>query len=61
MENRHLPLTENPENFTNSEVAGGLVFGNLLILSLLAPDATTKVAEGFRELVNDAVISQSSH
>ena len=27
-------LTENPRNFTNREVAGGLVFGNLLVLSL---------------------------
>ena len=50
-------LAENPENFTNSEVAGGLVFGNLLILSLLAPDATTKVAEGFREIVGHSLLS----
>src|SRR5438045_9704857 len=28
-------LNENPRNLTRSEVAGGLVFGNLLVLSLL--------------------------
>jgi cytochrome P450 len=50
-------LVENPGNFTNKEVAGGLVFGNLLVLSLLAPNATTKVAEGFREFVGDSLLS----
>ena len=28
-------LTKNPRNFTNREVSGGLIFGNLLVLSLL--------------------------
>ncbi len=34
-------LTENPRNFTNREVAGGLIFGNLLVLTLLARNFTS--------------------
>jgi cytochrome P450 len=50
-------LTENPRNFTNREVAGGLVFGKLLIFSLLARTFTNKVAEGLRELVGDWLLT----
>jgi cytochrome P450 len=50
-------LTENPRNFTNREVAGGLVFGKLLLFSLLARTFSNKVAEGLRELVGDWLIT----
>ena len=43
-------LTENPRNFTNREVAGGLIFGNLLVLcqfGTLPADLTRKSMELF--------------
>src|SRR5437588_7497805 len=44
-------LTENPRNFTNREVAGGLIFGNLLVLSLLARSSSHMVTQGLHDLV----------
>lgn len=46
-------LTENPGNFTNREVAGGLIFGKLFLFSLLTPMFSDKVAEGMHDLVGD--------
>src|SRR5205085_5751167 len=50
-------LTENPRNFTSREVAGGLVFGKLLILSLLARNLTSKVTQGLHSLVGDSLLT----
>jgi len=50
-------LTENPRNFTNREVAGGLIFGNLLVLSLLARSFTDKVTQGLHDLVGDSLLT----
>jgi cytochrome P450 len=50
-------LTENPRNFTNREVAGGLVFGNLLVLSLLAHSFTDKVTQGLHDIVGDGLLT----
>ena len=50
-------LTENPRNFTNREVAGGLIFGNLLVLSLLARSFTDKVTQGLHDLVGDGLLT----
>lgn len=50
-------LTENPRNFTNREVAGGLVFGKLLLFSLLTRTSSHKVTEGLRKLVGDGLIT----
>src|SRR3989440_3083386 len=50
-------LTENPRNFTNREVAGGLVFGNLLVLSLLARSFTNKITQGLHDLVGDGLLT----
>jgi cytochrome P450 len=50
-------LTENPRNFTNREVAGGLIFGNLLVLTLLAPNFTAKVTKGLQDLVGDGLLT----
>lgn len=50
-------LTENPRNFTNREVAGGLVFGKLFLFSLLARTFSNKVAEGLRDLVGDWLLT----
>jgi cytochrome P450 len=50
-------LTENPHNFTSREVAGGLVFGNLLVLSLLARNFTNKITQGLHELVGDGLLT----
>ena len=50
-------LTENPRNFTNREVAGGLIFGNLLILTLLARNFTGKVTQGLHDLVGDGLLT----
>lgn len=50
-------LTENPRNFTNREVAGGLVFGKLLLFSLLARTFSNKVTEGMRDLVGDWLLT----
>ena len=50
-------LTENPRNFTNREVAGGLVFGNLLVLSLLSRTFTNKVTQGLHDIVGDGLLT----
>lgn len=50
-------LTENPGNFTNREVAGGLIFGNLLVLTLLARNFTSKVTQGLHDLVGDGLLT----
>jgi cytochrome P450 len=50
-------LTENPRNFTNREVAGGLIFGNLLVLTLLARNFTNKVTQGLHDLVGDGLLT----
>jgi cytochrome P450 len=50
-------LTENPRNFTNREVAGGLIFGNLLVLTLLARNFTNKVTHGLHDLVGDGLLT----
>src|SRR6185312_9839926 len=50
-------LTENPRNFTNREVAGGLVFGNLLVLSLLSRSFTDKVTQGLHDIVGDGLLT----
>jgi cytochrome P450 len=50
-------LTENPRNFTNREVAGGLVFGNMLVLSLLARSFTDKVTQGLHDIVGDGLLT----
>ena len=50
-------LTENPRNFTSREVAGGLVFGNLLVLSLLARSFTNKITQGLHDLVGDGLLT----
>jgi cytochrome P450 len=50
-------LSENPGNFTSREVAGGLVFGNLLVLSLLQRSLTNKVTQGLQDLVGDGLLT----
>lgn len=50
-------LMENPRNFTSREVAGGLVFGNLLVLSLLARTFTNKVTQGLHDLLGDGLLT----
>lgn len=50
-------LTENPRNFTNREVAGGLVFGNMLVLSLLARNFTHEVTGGLEALLGDGLLT----
>lgn len=50
-------LTENPRNFTNREVAGGLIFGKLFLFSLLARTFSNKVTEGVRDLVGDWLLT----
>ncbi len=50
-------LTENPRNFTNREVAGGLIFGNLLVLSLLARNFTDKAIQGLQDIVGDGLLT----
>lgn len=50
-------LAENPRNFTNREVAGGLVFGNLLLFSLLARTFSNQVAEGLSQMVGDFLLT----
>lgn len=53
-------LTENPRNFTNREVAGGLIFGKLFLFSLLTPSFTNKVAASVRQLVGDGLLTTDS-
>ncbi len=50
-------LTENPRNFTNREVAGGLIFGNLLVLSLLARTFSSQVTGGLEDLLGDGLLT----
>jgi cytochrome P450 len=50
-------LTENPRNFTNREVAGGLVFGKLLLFSLLTRTFSNQVAEGLSHIVGDFLLT----
>jgi cytochrome P450 len=50
-------LTKNPRNFTNREVAGGLIFGNMLVLSLLARSFTDKVTRGLQDVVGDGLLT----
>src|SRR5690242_16722806 len=50
-------LTENPRNFTNREVAGGLVFGNLLVLSLLSRSFTNKLTQGLHDVIGDGLLT----
>lgn len=50
-------LTENPRNFTNREVAGGLVFGKLLLFSQMTRSFSSKMAEDFRKLVGDGLLT----
>ena len=50
-------LTQQPENFTNREVAGGLVFGNMLMLSLLARSLGNRVTQGLQDLVGDGLLT----
>jgi cytochrome P450 len=50
-------LTENPRNFTNREVAGGLIFGNLLVLSLLAHNFTHKAIQGLEDIVGEGLLT----
>jgi len=50
-------LTENTRNFTNREVAGGLIFGNMLVLSLLARSFTDKVTRGLQDIVGDGLLT----
>jgi cytochrome P450 len=50
-------LTVNPRNFTNREVAGGLVFGKLLLFSLLTRTFSNQVAEGLSQMVGDFLLT----
>ena len=50
-------LVENPRNFTNREVAGGLVFGKLLVLSLLSRTFNRNIVQGLQDLIGDNVIT----
>src|SRR5258708_1177096 len=50
-------LTENPRNFTNREVAGGLIFGNMLVLSFLGRSFTDKVTRGLNDIVGDGLLT----
>src|SRR5438034_5999906 len=50
-------LAENPRNFTNREVAGGLVFGKLLLFSQLTRTFSKKVSEDLRQLVGDGLLT----
>jgi cytochrome P450 len=50
-------LTENPRNFTNREVAGGLVFGKLLLFSLLTRTFSNQVAEDLSQMVGDFLLT----
>ena len=50
-------LVENPRNFTNREVAGGLVFGNLLVLSLLSRNFSNKLTQGLHDIIGDGLLT----
>jgi hypothetical protein len=53
-------LTEIPRKFTSREVAGGLVFGNLLLLSMLARTFSKKVTWCLHNLVGDSLITPTA-
>jgi cytochrome P450 len=50
-------LAENAANFTNREVAGGLVFGRLLLFSMLARSVSDRVTNGLTRLVGDGLLT----
>ena len=50
-------LTENPRNFTSREVAGGLIYGKLLVLSLLARNFTDKAIQGLHDIIGDGLLT----
>jgi cytochrome P450 len=50
-------LVDRSANFTTREVAGGLVFGNLLVLSLLTPKAASSAIQGLRDIVGDGLLT----
>src|SRR5215469_3353140 len=50
-------LTENPRNFTSREVAGGLIFGKLLVLSLLARNFTEEAIQGLHDIIGDGLLT----
>lgn len=50
-------LTENPRNFTNREVAGGLIFGKLLLFSQLTRAFSHRVTEDLCKLVGDGLLT----
>jgi cytochrome P450 len=50
-------LTENPRNFTNRELAGGLVFGKLLLFSLLTRTFSNQATEGLSQIVGDFLLT----
>lgn len=50
-------LVENPRNFTSREVAGGLVFGKLMLFSLLNRAMAAKAISSLGKLVGDGLIT----
>lgn len=48
-------LTENPRNFTNREVVGGLVFSKMLLFALLASRFSKKASEDLYQLIGDGL------
>lgn len=48
-------LTENPRNFTNREVVGGLVFSKMLLFALLASTFSKKASEDLYQLIGDGL------
>jgi cytochrome P450 len=50
-------LADNPGNFTNREVSGGLVFGNLLVLTLWARSLGFRVVQGLQDIVGDGLLT----
>lgn len=56
-EHVHYVLVERPASFTSREVAGGLIFGNLLVLSLLSRSAAGSAVQGLRDIVGDGLLT----
>ena len=56
---RHI-LTEPLRNFTGRGVASDLVFGNLLLLSLIAHTFSKKVTQALHNLVSDSLITPTA-
>src|SRR5262249_26568381 len=56
-EHVHYILVEKPSNFTSREVAGGLIFGNLLVLSLLTRNVANSAIQGLRDIVGDGLLT----